>query len=95
MDGDSAESERFVKAALLGVAVAEETRRLLRLHFSPAEVGADGRVHVEVPYPDSAVVETVLEVAAECFGQTHQDALDSLLQLAGFDDDSLLNRPAC
>ncbi|WP_344842596.1 ATP-binding protein [Nonomuraea dietziae] len=39
MDGDSAESERFVKAALLGVAVAEETRRLLRLHFSPAEVG--------------------------------------------------------
>ncbi|MFD1939120.1 MULTISPECIES: hypothetical protein [Nonomuraea] len=102
MDGDSAESERFVRAAMLGVAVAEETRRLLRLHFSPSEVGADGRVHVEVPYPDSAVVEAVLDVAAECFGEKgasieemRQAALDSLLQLAEFDEESLLNRPAC
>lgn len=92
-------SERFERAAVLGVAVAEETRRLLRLHLRPAEVGGDGKVVVDVPYPDAAVVTALLDVAAECFGErgdsveeTRQAALETLLQLAGFDAESQLNR---
>ncbi|MER7368880.1 hypothetical protein AB0L44_33815 [Nonomuraea wenchangensis] len=93
-------SERFERAAVLGVAVAEETRRLLSLHLDPAasEEGTDGTVLVDVPYPDAAVVTALLDVAAECFGErggsveeTRQAALETLLQLAGFDDESQLN----
>ncbi|MEU0567056.1 hypothetical protein ABZ297_16950 [Nonomuraea sp. NPDC005983] len=91
-------SERFERAAVLGVAVAEETRRLLRLHLSPAEASDDGTVLVDVPYPDAAVVKAVLDVAAECFGErgasaeeSRQAALETLLQLAGFDAESQLN----
>lgn len=91
-------SERFERAAVLGVAVAEETRRLLRLHLTPAEVAADGTVEVDVPYPDAAVVRAVLDVAAECFGERgasaeecRQAALETLLQLAEFDTESQLN----
>ncbi|NUP61793.1 MAG: hypothetical protein HOW71_06400 [Nonomuraea sp.] len=94
-------SERFERAAVLGVAVAEETRRLLRLHLRPAEVGGDGKVVVDVPYPDAAVVTALLDVAAECFGErgdsveeTRQAALETLLQLAGFDAESPLNQGA-
>ncbi|MFI6294360.1 hypothetical protein ACIBEJ_22410 [Nonomuraea sp. NPDC050790] len=81
-------AERYERAALLGVAIAEETRRLLRLHLRPAEVAADGTVGVEVPYPDAAVVRAVLDVAAECFGEeggeeeAREAALSTLLQLA-------------
>ncbi|MEZ7129952.1 hypothetical protein ACBR40_31855 [Nonomuraea sp. AD125B] len=93
-------SERFERAAVLGVAVAEEARRLLSRHLDPAasEEGADGTVLVDVPYPDAAVVTALLDVAAECFGErggsveeTRQAALETLLQLAGFDDESQLN----
>lgn len=91
--------ERYERAALLGVAVAEETRRLLRRHLTPVEVAADGTVPVSVPYPDAAVVEAVLDVAAECFDvrgtsieEVRQAALDSLLQLADLETDSQLNR---
>ena len=93
-------SERFERAAVLGVAVAEETRRLLSLHLDPAasEERADGTVLVDGPYPDAAVVTALLDVAAECFGErggsveeTRQAALETLLQLAGFDDESQLN----
>ncbi|MEU4510051.1 hypothetical protein AB0G05_11175 [Nonomuraea wenchangensis] len=93
-------SERFERAAVLGVAVAEEARRLLSRHLDPAasEEGPDGTVLVDVPYPDAAVVTALLDVAAECFGErggsveeTRQAALETLLQLAGFDDESQLN----
>ncbi|MEO3884042.1 hypothetical protein [Nonomuraea sp. B5E05] len=92
-------SERFERAAVLGVAVAEETRRLLRHHLgSPGEEGDDGTVLVDVPYPDAAVLTAVLDVAAECFGErgdsveeSRQAALETLLQLAGFDAESQLN----
>ncbi|MEU7861753.1 hypothetical protein [Nonomuraea sp. NPDC049141] len=92
-------AEQFERAAVLGVAVAEEMRRLLRLHAVPAEEAGDGTVLVDVPYPDAAVVVAVLDVAADCFGErggsveeTRQAALETVLQLAGFDDDSQLNR---
>ncbi|MER7499642.1 hypothetical protein AB0L05_12110 [Nonomuraea pusilla] len=91
-------SERFERAAVLGVAVAEETRRLLRLHLGPAGARDDGTVLVDVPYPDAAVVAALLDVAAECFGErsgsveeTRQAALETLLQLAGLDSESTLN----
>ncbi|MEU8355070.1 hypothetical protein AB0C27_03565 [Nonomuraea sp. NPDC048882] len=91
-------SERFERAAVLGVAVAEETRRLLKLHVGEGEEGDDGTVLVDVPYPDAAVVTALLDVAAECFGErgdsveeTRQAALETLLQLAGFDEESQLN----
>ncbi|TDB95752.1 hypothetical protein E1267_41550 [Nonomuraea longispora] len=91
-------SERFERAAVLGVAVAEETRRLLRHHLSSPEEGGDGTVLVDVPYPDAAVLAAVLDVAAECFGErgdsveeARQAALETLLQLAGFDGESQLN----
>lgn len=80
--------ERMERAAVLGVAVAEETRRLLRLHLRPAVLGDDGKVVVDVPYPDAAVLTAVLDVAAECFGErgasveeTRQAALEALLDL--------------
>ncbi|MFG2078431.1 hypothetical protein [Nonomuraea maritima] len=91
-------SERFERAAVLGVAVAEEARRLLRFHLGDGEAGADGTVLVDVPYPDAAVMTALLDVAADCFGErggsveeTRQAALETLLQLAGFDDESQLN----
>ena len=93
-------AEQFERAAVLGVAVAEEMRRLLRLHAVPAGAAGDGTVLVDVPYPDAAVVVAVLDVAADCFGErggsveeTRQAALETVLQLAGFDDDSQLNLP--
>jgi len=89
-------AERFERAAVLGVAVAEEARRLIRLHLMPAEVGEDGKVVVDVPMPD--VVTALLDVAADCFGERgesveemRQAALETLLQLADFDTDSRLN----
>lgn len=92
-------SERFERAAVLGVAVAEETRRLLSRHLAGREEDADGTVLLDVPYPDAAVVAMLLDVAAECFGErgesveeTRQAALETLLQLAGFDEESQLNR---
>jgi hypothetical protein len=98
LEGDVIASERFERAAVLGVAVAEETRRLLRRHVGEAEEAADGTVLVDVPYPDAAVVAMLLDVAAECFGErggsveeTRQAALETLLQLAGFDEESQLN----
>lgn len=101
MTTETLASERFERAAMLGVAMAEETRRLLRSHLSSTVPDADGTVLVDVPYPDSAVLEAVLDVAADCFGErggsveeTRQAALDSLLQLAGFDSRSQLNRQA-
>ncbi|WP_169789250.1 hypothetical protein [Nonomuraea candida] len=91
-------SERFERAAVLGVAVAEEARRLLRLHLTAGEADPDGTVLVDVPYPDAAVVAALLDVAAECFGErgdsveeTRQAALETLLQLADFDEESQLN----
>jgi hypothetical protein len=98
LEGDVIASERFERAAVLGVAVAEETRRLLKLHVGEGEEGDDGTVLVDVPYPDAAVVTALLDVAAECFGErgdsveeTRQAALETLLQLAGFDEESQLN----
>ncbi|MFI6477420.1 hypothetical protein ACIBH1_05775 [Nonomuraea sp. NPDC050663] len=86
----SVAAERFERAAILGVAMAEETRRILRSHLRPAEVSADGTVLVNVPFPDSAVLRVVLEVATECFAragaspeQARREALESVLQLAG------------
>ncbi|MFI6600419.1 hypothetical protein ACIBHX_29600 [Nonomuraea sp. NPDC050536] len=85
-------ADRFEHAAVLGVAMAEETRRLLRLHLGPSEVAADGTVMVDVPYPDAAVLLAVLDVAADCFGErgesveeTRQAALSKLLALAQAD----------
>ncbi|MFG1943616.1 hypothetical protein [Nonomuraea sp. NPDC048826] len=82
-------AERMERAAVLGVAVAEETRRLLRLHLRPAVLDDDGKVVVDVPYPDAAVVTALLDVAAECFGErgssveeARQAALETLLDLA-------------
>ncbi|WP_146103490.1 hypothetical protein [Nonomuraea solani] len=79
--------------------MAEETRRLLRLHLGAGEEEGDGTVLVDVPYPDAAVVTALLDVAAECFGErgdsveeTRQAALETLLQLAAFDEESQLNR---
>ncbi|MFI7443889.1 hypothetical protein [Nonomuraea indica] len=93
-------AERFERAAVLGVAMAEELRRLLRRHAvraGGAEGAGSGVVLVDVPYPDAAVVVAVLDVAAECFGErgetveeTRQAALETLLQLAGFDAESQL-----
>ncbi|MET7329949.1 hypothetical protein [Nonomuraea sp. NPDC005650] len=80
--------------------MAEETRRLLRLHLVSEEEGGDGKVLVDVPYPDAVVVAALLDVAAECFGErgdsveeTRQAALETLLQLAGFDSESQLRQP--
>ncbi|MEU8248472.1 hypothetical protein [Nonomuraea sp. NPDC048916] len=94
-------AEQFERAAVLGVAMAEELRRLLRLHLTPTEVAADGTVLVDVPYPDAAVVMAVLDVAADCFGErgesveeTREAALRTLLQLAGFDAGSRLQLAA-
>ncbi|MEW9547977.1 hypothetical protein [Nonomuraea sp. NPDC050783] len=93
-------SERFERAAVLGVAVAEEARRLLSRHLDPAACGqgSGGAALVRVPHPDAAVVTALLDVAAECFGErgdsveeVRQAALESLLQLAGFDAESQLN----
>ncbi|MDR8410411.1 hypothetical protein MTP10_16915 [Nonomuraea sp. 3-1Str] len=91
-------AERFERAAVLGVAMAEEMRRLLRLHLVPADRAKDGAIVIDVPYPDAAVVTAVLDVAADCFGErgatleeTRQAALEKLLQLAGFDAESQLN----
>ncbi|MEV4100131.1 hypothetical protein AB0J42_07685 [Nonomuraea sp. NPDC049649] len=82
--------ERMERAAVLGVAVAEEARRLLRLHLRPAALGDDGKVVVDVPYPDAAVMTALLDVAADCFGErgasleeSRQAALEALLDLAG------------
>ncbi|WP_327086425.1 hypothetical protein OIE66_29350 [Nonomuraea sp. NBC_01738] len=86
-------SERFERAAVLGVAMAEETRRLLRQHVVVGAVADDGTVGVDVPYPDAAVLLTVLDVAAECFGEhDRQAALTTVLALAGLDEESQLNR---
>ncbi|MFB9625085.1 hypothetical protein [Nonomuraea helvata] len=78
--------------------MAEETRRLLRLHLASEQEEDDGTVLVDVPYPDAVVVTALLDVAAECFGErgdsveeTRQAALETLLQLAGFDGESQLN----
>ncbi|WP_113700865.1 hypothetical protein [Nonomuraea lactucae] len=83
-------AERFERAAVLGVAMAEEMRRLLRLHVAPAAAAEGDTVLVDVPYPDAAVVVAVLDVAAECFGErgdsveeTRQAALETLLDLLG------------
>ncbi|MEV0149237.1 MULTISPECIES: hypothetical protein [unclassified Nonomuraea] len=91
-------AEKFEYAAVLGVAMAEEMRRLLRLHLVPADRAKDGAIVIDVPYPDAAVVMAVLDVAADCFGErgetveeTRQAALEKLLQLAGFDAESQLN----
>jgi hypothetical protein len=91
-------AEQFERAAVLGVAVAEEMQRLLRLHAVAPERAGDAAVLVNVPYPDAAVVVAVLDVAADCFGErgdsveeTRQAALESVLRLAGFDADSQLN----
>ncbi|SDG95457.1 hypothetical protein [Nonomuraea jiangxiensis] len=91
-------AEQFERAAVLGVAVAEETRRLLRLHMVADDAGEDGTVLVDVPYPDAVVVTALLDVAAECFGErgesveeTRQAALETLLGLTGFDSESQLN----
>ncbi|MBB6344541.1 hypothetical protein ACWGH8_15500 [Nonomuraea muscovyensis] len=90
-------AERFERAAVLGVAMAEELRRLLRRHAVATGDAVEGMVLVDVPYPDAAVVVAVLDVAAECFGErgatveeTRQAALTTLLQLAGFDAESQL-----
>jgi hypothetical protein len=99
LEGDVIAAEQFERAAVLGVAMAEEMRRLLRLHVAPADGSGDGTVLVDVPYPDAAVVMAVLDVAADCFGErgssveeTRQAALETLLQLAGFDAGSRLQR---
>lgn len=91
-------AERFERAAVLGVAVAEEARRLIRLHLIPGEVGEDGKVVVDVPMPDAAVVTALLDVAADCFGERgasveeeRQAALETLLQLADFATGSRLD----
>jgi hypothetical protein len=95
LEGVVIAAERYERAAVLGVAVAEEMRRLLRSHLPPGgagDVGGDGTVLVDVPYPDAAVVTAVLDVAAECFGErgssveeVRQAALETLLELAGLD----------
>ncbi|MFG3439977.1 hypothetical protein ACGF0J_22240 [Nonomuraea sp. NPDC047897] len=90
-------AERFEQAAVLGVAMAEELRQLLRRHAVATGDAGEGMVLVDVPYPDAAVLVAVLDVAAECFGkrgatveETRQAALETLLQLAGFDAESQL-----
>ncbi|WP_084965032.1 hypothetical protein [Thermoactinospora rubra] len=94
----SVASERFERAAVLGIAMAGEARRILREHMTPSEVADDGTILISVPFPDSELLRAVLDVAAECFGQAgasreeaRRQALDTLLQLAGPDMESQLN----
>jgi hypothetical protein len=67
MIGDAVTAKRFMRAALLGVAMAVETQRILRLHMEGFPPDPDGAVEVEVPFPDSTVIAAVLDAAVACF----------------------------
>lgn len=58
----------FRQAALLGGAVAGESRRIIRAHLGSARREASGAAVVEIPFPDSLVLAAVLDIAAACFG---------------------------
>ncbi|MDF5754103.1 hypothetical protein [Spongiactinospora sp. TRM90649] len=87
-----AHPERFVRAAMLGSAMAAEIQRILRDHVKLTEVAPDGTILVEVPYPDSTVLYAVLDAAAACFGgegpgegspeEARQAMVEPVLQLA-------------
>ncbi|MCG5211899.1 hypothetical protein [Streptosporangium sp. KLBMP 9127] len=91
MTGDVDEADRFLRAAMLGSAMAAEIQRILSANVRPAEVAADGTILVEVPFPDSTVLYAVLDAAAACFGSPRRDGspeearqavLEPVLQLA-------------
>ncbi|WP_146607532.1 hypothetical protein [Spongiactinospora gelatinilytica] len=92
MTGDGQAAERFVRAAMLGSAMAVEIQRILSDHVKLAEVADDGTILVEVPFPDSTVLFAVLDAAASCFGpaergaagteETRQAMVEPVLQLA-------------
>ncbi|WP_433217846.1 hypothetical protein [Microtetraspora malaysiensis] len=89
MIADAHAAERFMRAAMLGVAMAVETQRLLRLHAGDSPPDQDGAVGVEIPFPDSTVITAVLDAAATCFRppddpgeDPRQAVLAPLLELA-------------
>ncbi|WP_067178293.1 hypothetical protein [Microtetraspora niveoalba] len=89
MIADARAAERFMRAAMLGVAMAVETQRILRLHAGDSPPDRDGTVGVEIPFPDSTVITAVLDAAAGCFqppGDPAEDprqaVLAPLLELA-------------
>jgi hypothetical protein len=96
--GELDEAERFLRAAMLGSAMAAEIQRILRDNVRPAEVAADGTIAVQVPFPESAVLYAVLDAATACFadftqaGDSAQEArqavLAPVLQLAALAADA-------
>jgi hypothetical protein len=83
---DAVAAERFMRAAMLGVAMAVEAQRILRVHMSE-EAGGEGAV--DIPFPDSTVMAAVLDAAATCFPEAigppesaRQAVLRPLLDLA-------------
>ncbi|MEV0969328.1 hypothetical protein [Microtetraspora glauca] len=82
MIADAHAAERFLRAAMLGVAMAVETQRILRLHTGDSPPDADGTVGVEIPFPESTVIAAVLDAAATCFqprGDTGEDPRQAVL----------------
>ncbi|WP_214108914.1 hypothetical protein [Acrocarpospora catenulata] len=83
MISDAVVAERFLRAARLGVAMALEAQRILRVHR------AEGATAVEIPVPDAAVMAAVLDAAAGCFPEgdgppelARQAVLRPLLEIA-------------
>lgn len=92
MIADAVAAERFMRAAMLGVAMAVEAQRILRVHMRE---GSGGEVAVDIPFPDSTVMAAVLDAAATCFPEAvgppesaRQAVLRPLLELAALADGS-------
>ncbi|GAA0400718.1 hypothetical protein Acor_39340 [Acrocarpospora corrugata] len=87
---DAVTAERFMRAAMLGVAMAVEAQRILRVHMSEHP---GGEAAVDIPFPDSTVMAAVLDAAATCFPEAagspesaRQAVLRPLLELAALAD---------
>ncbi|GIH28056.1 hypothetical protein Aph01nite_63660 [Acrocarpospora phusangensis] len=94
MVSDAVTAERFMRAAMLGVAMAVEAQRILRVHMTAMEE-AGGEGAVDIPFPDSTVMAAVLDAAATCFPEAtgppesaRQAVLRPLLDLAALADAS-------
>ncbi|MEO3856308.1 hypothetical protein [Acrocarpospora sp. B8E8] len=97
MIADAVAAERFMRAAMLGVAMAVEAQRILRVHMGEGSVsgGAGAEVAVDIPFPDSTVMAAVLDAAATCFPEAigppesaRQAVLRPLLDLAALAENS-------
>ncbi|GAA0979249.1 hypothetical protein GCM10009555_043630 [Acrocarpospora macrocephala] len=92
MIADAVAAERFMRAAMLGVAMAVEAQRILRVHMGE---GSGAEVAVDIPFPDSTVMAAVLDAAATCFPEAigppesaRQAVLRPLLDLAALAENS-------